>query len=257
MGAILAIAANTIREARRHKVFYSILFFALAIILCSFLFGGLTIHFIDRILRNVGAGAIGLFGVLLAIFLGVGMVSREVDRKTVYTVVTKPIHRSQFILGKFVGLMGILGISLGVMVLCLLGVLAVFSLEPVPVGTLLWHFVLTQVMLGILVSFAILLSTFTSSALAAFSTVGIYVVGVLSSDLHFFGQRSESGLVQALARGLYYGLPNLQRFNVTHQVTYLLDVDPATASLSILYGLAYCVAFLGLAMAVFGRRDFK
>jgi ABC-type transport system involved in multi-copper enzyme maturation permease subunit len=257
MRRMLAIAGNTIREARRHKVFYSIFFFALVIILNSFLFSGLTIHFFDRILRNVGTGAIGFFGILLAIFLGVGMVSREVDRKTVYTVVTKPIRRAEFILGKFLGLMGVLAVSLGVMLVCFIGVLLVFSKEPVPFGSLMWHFVLVQVQLAIVVGFAILMSTFSSSVMAAFSTVALYLIGLLSSDLHFFGQRSESALVQGLSTGLYYGLPNLARFNVSHQVTYGLPIDAGTAGLSILYGLLYAGAFLTMSVVIFNRRDFK
>jgi ABC-type transport system involved in multi-copper enzyme maturation permease subunit len=253
----LAIAGNTIREARRHKIFYSIFFFALIIILNSFLFTHLTIATYDRILRDVGTTAIDFFGVLLAIFLGVGMVSREVDRRTVYTVVTKPIRRADFIIGKYLGLSGVLLVTLGLMFVCFLGVVAMISQEQVNLGTLLWYFGLRLVELSILVSFAILMSTFTTSALSAFFTVGFFIIGRLSSDLHFFGSRSDSAVVRVISEGLYYALPNLERFNVSRQITYNEVVDAGTSLLSVGYGLLYTAAFLIFAMVVFERRDFR
>ena len=256
MGAILAIAANTIREGRRQKVFYAILFFAIAMILLGVAFSGMSAEDFDRILRNVGAGAISFFGVLLAIFLGVGMVSREVDRRTVYTVVTKPVPRSAFIVGKFLGLMGILAVTLGIMFLCHIAVLGIFG-DAITFGPLAWHLVLTLVKLGVVVAFAILLSTFTTSALAAFCTVGLYLIGAASSSLYYFGQRSDMALARTLSSAIYYGLPNFERFNVTHAVTYAYSIDGAVIGLALLHGVLFCGAFLVLAALVFERRDLK
>lgn len=253
-----AIASNTIREARRHRIFYSILFFALAIILNSFLFSHLTVATYDRILRDIGTAAIDLFGVLLAIFLGVGMVSREVDRRTVYTVVTKPIRRADFILGKFLGLTCVLALTLGLMFLCFLGVAAAMSTFAAPnYGTLVWYLVLRLVELTVLVAFAILMSTFSSSAIAAFATVGLYLIGHFTDDLYFFGSRAESALARAIARGIYWVLPNLSRFSVSEQIAYNTPVGAAWAGTSIMYGFLYVAAFLVVAVVVFERRDFK
>ena len=255
---VLAIAGNTMREARRHRIFYSILFFALLIILNSFLFTELTIATYDRILRDVGTSAIDFFGVLLAIFLGVGMVSREVDRRTVYTVVTKPIRRAHFILGKFVGLTGVLVVTLALMFACFVAVVVLTPGFDAPnYATLGWFLVLRVVELSILVAFAILMSTFTTSALAAFFTIGIYLIGHLSSDLYFFGSRSESAMVKWISSALYYVLPNLGRFNVSQHIAYNTPVAASFAGASILYGFLYVAVFLIAAVVVFERRDFK
>ena len=256
MQGVLSIAANTIREGRRQKVFYAILFFAIAMILFGVAVSGMSIEDFDRILHNVGSGAISLFGVLLAIFLGVGMVSREVDRKTVYTIVTKPIRRSSFILGKFLGLMGILAVVLVIMLACHLAVLYAFA-DSVALGPLVWHVVLTLMQLAVLVAFAILMSTFTTPALSAFCTVGIYLIGSAASTLYYFGMRSDLALGRWLTQAIYYGLPNLERFNVTHSVTYAIPVDPTLSALAVLYGALYCGAFLIAASVIFELRDLK
>ena len=257
MSPTLAIAGNTIKEATRNKVFYSIFFFALLIILNSFIFTELTIAVFDRIVRDAATGAIDFFGALLAIFLGIGLVSREVDRKTIYTVVTKPIRRSEFILGKFLGLAGVLVATLGAMYVSFLVVHYLFLVEDPPLQPLLWYFALTLMELGVVVAFAMLFSTFSSSLLSAFFTVGMYVIGHLSGDLYFFGQRSESAVARWVSAGLYYLLPNLSRFSVAEEVTYGRPVDSGAAALALLYGLLWIAAFLTGAVLVFERRDFK
>ena len=254
----LAIAANTFREARRHRVFYVIFFFALIVILNSVLFTNLAVASQDRILRDVGTAAIDFFGVLLAIFLGVGMVSREVDRRTVYTVVTKPIRRADFILGKFFGLNAVLGVTLGVMFVCFVAVLAVTpAFEPPNYATLTWHLVLRLVQLALLVSFAIFMSTFAATPMATFVTIGIFLIGHLSSDLKYWGQKSENPVVDALSTGIYYLFPNLGRFSISEQIAYNMPVDTARALTTILYGVLYTAVFLVAAVMVFNRRDFK
>ncbi len=258
MSAIWSIATNTMREARRNRIFYSIFFFALIVILNSFVFRHLTVGTQDRVLRDVGTTALDFFGVLLAIFLGIGMVSREVERRTIYTVVTKPIRRADFILGKFFGLNGILIVTLGVMFACLLVVLSVMPhFDPLNMATLTWYLVLRLVELAVLVAFAILLSTFSTPALSAFLTIGLYVVGHFTKDLKYFGGQSESPAVRAMADGLYYALPNLSRFSISEQIAYNLPVDSMHAALSVAYGLGYAAAFVTAAVLVFERRDFR
>ncbi len=257
MNPALSIASTTFREARRNKVFYSIFFFAVAFILSSFIFTNLTIAAFDRVLRDVGTGAIDFFGALLAIFLGIGLVSREVDRKTVYTVVTKPIRRWQFIVGKFLGLFLVLLVSLGVMFVSLLVVLYTASTVRPSLSPLLWYFVLALTQLSVVVAFAILMSTFTGSALSAFATVGLYLIGHFSPDLYYFGQKVHSAAVKWLTSAIYYVVPNLDRFSLAHQITYDQQVKTHAAALTILYGLLYTGAFLMAAVVAFERRDFK
>ena len=257
MNAALSIAGTTFREARRNKVFYSIFFFALVIILGSFIFTNLTIAAFDRVLRDVGTGVIDFFGALLAIFLGIGLVSREVDKRTVYTVVTKPIRRWEFIAGKFLGLLEVLFISLGVMFVSFLAVIFIFSRQSPALSPLLWYFALALTQLAVVVAFAILMSTFTSSALSAFATVGFYLIGHFSPDLYYFGQKSHSALTRLFTRIVYYVVPNLDRFNLAHQITYDQHVKVVAASMTLLYGLLYAAAFLLAAVVAFEHRDFK
>lgn len=257
MNASITIAGTTFREARRNKVFYAIFFFAVAFILSSFIFTNLTISAYDRVLRDIGTASIDFFGALLAIFLGIGLVSREVDRRTVYTVVTKPIPRWEFIVGKFLGLAGVLLVALGVMFVSFLVVMYTFGTSRPVLEPLLWYFVLAITQLSVVVAFAILMSTFTGSALAAFATVGLYLIGHFSPNLYYFGQKSHAAAVRLLTAAIYYVVPNLDRFSLAHQITYDQHVKVGAALLTLLYGVLYTAAFLVAAAVAFERRDFK
>ena len=255
MHAIWPIAFNTFREARRNRIFYSVLFFAVILILFSVLFTEVTFVAMDRILRDTGFAIINLFSAAIAIFLGVGMVNREIERKTIYTVISKPMPRWAFIVGKAVGLLLTLVATTGLMFLGFLATLWSYRspIEPVllqPLYTLFLE-------MSVLVAFSIFCSSWTSSGLSAFFSGGLFIIGHLARDIRHFGGLSHSEFVQRASALLYWALPDLERFNLKATVTYLVPVSTQGLLRLTAYGVLWCGVFLLAAVTLFQRRDFR
>ena len=171
----LTVAANTFRETVRERVLYNLVFFAILMTLAGLLLGQLSVRQDEKILKDIGLAAMDLFGTLIAVFIGTGLVSKEIERRSLYPLLAKPLSRGEFFLGKFAGLAFTLFVNLSVMLLALLLTLALTQQRP---GLGLLDAVY-PIFLGLLltVAFAMLFSTLTSSTLAAVLTVGVVVVG--------------------------------------------------------------------------------
>jgi ABC-type transport system involved in multi-copper enzyme maturation permease subunit len=251
---VLSIALNTFRENLRDKLLYNLLIFALLMIGSSLILMRLTLGEFHRLLLAIGLGSINFFGVLIAIFVGIGLVNKELDKKTIYTIISKPVARYQFLLGKYMGLGLTLLVNTAIMAV---GLLAVLYAQDVPIQMVLFK-ALGMVFLEFLVvtAVAMLFSTFSSATLSAIFTLAIYVIGHLTADLKLFGQKMDS-FGRNLLDGMYYLLPNLDRFNLKGHVTHQLDVPPADLLLIVAYGVTYIALLLTLASAIFQRRDFR
>lgn len=251
---ILSISLNSFRENLREKLLYNLLFFALLMIGSSILLSRITLGDYHRLILDLGLASINLFGVLIAIFVGIGLVSKEIDRKTIYTIVSKPIPRYAFLLGKYVGLVITLLANTAVMVM---GFLVVLHVMDVPVTGLFFQSIaLIFLELMVVTAVALLFSTFTSSTLSAIFTLAIYVIGHLSSDLKEFGKKLDE-ISQMIISVIYYLLPNLERFNLKGHVVHHLDFGAADMVLTVSYGLTYAAFLLVLASLIFQRRDFQ
>lgn len=251
---ILSIAMNTFRENLRDKLLYNLLFFALLMIGSSILLSRLTLGDYHRLILDLGLASINLFGVLIAIFVGIGLVSKEVDRKTIYTIVSKPIPRYAFLMGKYYGLVITLLANTAVMVI---GLLIVLYVMDVPITSLLFKsLALIFLELMVITAVAILFSTFTSATLSAIFTLAVYVIGHLSGDLKEFAKKLDD-VSQMVVNAIYYMLPNLERFNLKGHVIHHLDFGPTDMALTLAYGLTYAAFLLLLASVIFQRRDFQ
>jgi ABC-type transport system involved in multi-copper enzyme maturation permease subunit len=255
MSGAWVVARMTFLEARRNRIAWSLLFFSLFLVLTSFLFQEVTIASFDRVVRDVGMAAISVFGVLLAIFFGINVVTREIERRSAYFVLAKPIARWEYLLGKLAGVWLTLAGCLALM-------LAAFLIEAVayrgPITAVVFQaFWLLLMEILLLASFAILASTFTSSLMAAFMSIALFVSGHLTTDLYVLSEKSQSPLRRAIGTGIYYVLPNLERLNLKGEVSLLKEVPAERVVFSTLYGLLYAAAFLLLAVALFRRRDLK
>ncbi len=251
---VLSIALNTFRENLRDKLLYNLLIFALLMIGSSLLLMRLTLGEFHRLLLDIGLGSVNIFSVLIAIFVGIGLVSKEIDKKTIYTIVSKPVARFEFLLGKFLGLTITLFVNMLIMTAALLVVLMAQS---VPIEAVLFKaigLILLECM--VVTAVALLCSTFTSATLSAIFTLAIYVIGHLTADLKTFGQKME-GFGRSVLEGMYYLLPNLERFNLKGHVTHQLDVPLNELALIVAYGMAYTAFLLLLASVIFQRRDFR
>lgn len=251
---VVSIAFNTFRENLRDKLLYNLLVFALLMIGSSVILSRLTLGEFHRLILDLGLGSINFFGVLIAIFVGIGLVNKEIDKKTIYTIVSKPVARYQFLLGKYVGLILTLFVNTAVMTV---GLLAVLAFQEVPLHLILFKS-LGAIFLEFMVitAIALLFSTFTSATLSAIFTLALFVIGHLTADLKMFGQKMD-GLSRGILDGIYYLLPNLERFNLKGHVTHQIDVPANDLVLIAAYGLAYTTFLLLLASVIFQRRDFR
>ena len=251
-----AVIANTFREAIRDKVLYNLVFFALLVMGVSVVLGKMTLGERLKIIQDVSLAGMSVFGLLIAIFVGIGLVHKEIQRRTVYILLAKPISRRRFVVGKYLGLMLVIGLNMAVMTLALLALLALFSPTGVPWGSLV-AVLLILVELMVVTAVAVLFSTFSTPTLSAMLTLGVWVIGRFSSDLVRLAARSENPALRVLVRLAHALLPNLEKFDVKHLVVYGMGIEPAYVAGAILYGLLYIGMLLLLACAIFERRDFK
>jgi ABC-type transport system involved in multi-copper enzyme maturation permease subunit len=268
MKALGWIALNGFRESVRDKVMYSLVAFAILLMGTSYILGQLTAGQDLKIMKDLGLSSIAIFGLFMAVFIGIGLVSKEVERRSVYALLAKPIRRADLVLGKYIGLVLTLTVNVAVMTVALYAVLAYVgwgesdlakqareapALDP----AILKAVALTLVQLMVVTATALFFSTFSTPILSAALTLGVYVAGYFSADLRNFDQVVDSRAVQVFARGLYYLLPNLASFDVTAQVVHGLPVGARYMGVTIAYGFVYIAALLVLSTTIFSRRDFK
>ena len=260
MRRIWAITRNTFREAVRNKILYSLLFFAVLIILSAVGVGRLSLHEELRMTRDIGLFGIDLFGVIIAIFVGVNLLYKELDLKTVYTILPKPIHRWEFVLGKWLGMLMTLGVQVAVMGLVLAGTLAVQgSAFDAPLFKALW---LLYVNVVVVTSVAVLFSSFSSPFLSGFFALGIFVVGRNVPDIQLVVDQLE-GPPRLILGGALKVLPSMHLFYPSGAIVgaevvsvHGTFVGAPYLLWTTLYGVTYSLAVLLLAMLIFRRRDF-
>jgi ABC-type transport system involved in multi-copper enzyme maturation permease subunit len=252
---IWTIAVNTVRESVRNKILYALLFFAILMIGSGVIVQSLSYVENARILQDVGLGAIRLFGVAIAIFVGINLIHKEVDRRTVYTILSKPLSRAEFLLGKYAGLTLTIWMQAAIMAVAFVAVSAAMA---APLG---WHhlafLLLVCVELALVVAIATLFSAFTTPVLAAFFTTGAWIVGQLTRELRDIGAKGESVPVENVTWLLHRILPDLQSFNLSLEAAHMLPVSAWDVILPLLYGAGYIALLLLAAVALFERRDFR
>jgi len=251
---IRAIAFNTFREAIRDRILYLILFFAVVCIGFSRLLALLTVGDRVKIIKDVGLASLSLFGALMAIMIGTGLVYKEIEKKTIYTLLSKPIHRFQFLLGKFFGLVLTLFIMLLLMSIIFLGLVFfhTFKVEWQLLIAILFIFL----ELCLITSVALLFSCFSTPILSSLFTLAFYLIGHTAWGLEILIQKIKSGFGKALAQALYHFLPDLENFNFKTEIVHNLPIPPKIFLYSILYGVFYTLFVLILALLIFRKRDF-
>jgi ABC-type transport system involved in multi-copper enzyme maturation permease subunit len=266
--AIRAIAISVFRESVRDKVFYNLLLFALLMVASSFLIGQLTAGQDVKIIKDLGLAATSMFGLFIAVFIGIGLVSKEVERRSIYSLLAKPIARYQLVIGKYCGLTLTLAANMAVMAVALYSVLAYMSWNASPGVRAVWDapaldpallkamaMIFAELML--VTALALFFSTFSSPMLSAALTVGLYVVGHFSADLRNFQQVVDSPGAVSFARALYWVLPNLAQFDVKSDVVHGVHVPLGYLAVTGAYAALYITMLLVVASLVFSRRDFK
>lgn len=254
-GSIWALAINTLRESVRNKVLYALLFFSVAMIASGVIVSSMSYVEGARILQDVGLAAIRLFGVAIAIFVGIHLIHKEVDRRTVFTILSKPISRGTFLVGKFAGLTLTVWLQTAIMGAAF-GLVSLAAGAPLGVPHLAF-LVLVAAELALVIAVATFFSSFTTPILAAFFTAGTWAVGQLTRELRDIGASSESVSLEWLTWIAHRVLPDLEGFDLSIQAAHLLPVAASDVLLPLLYGAGYITVVMAGAVGVFERRDFR
>ena len=252
------VAVNTFREAVRDRVLYNLIFFALLMIAASILVGEISIGINRMVIVNLGLSAISLIGLVMAIFIGVGLVSKEIEKRTLYSLLARPIHRWEFLAGKFGGLLLTLVVNTTFMTLGL-GAALYYVGHPFVRGDaailVAVYFILLELALVTVV--AMLFSCYSSPMLATLFTIGVYVTGVFAKDIRGVGDLSGSKFVEFVTRVIYYIVPNFHNFNAIAAAAHGDTIGFGLIWQNTVYTLIYVLIVLLAATAVFSGRDLK
>ena len=258
MGRIAAIAGNAFREAVRDRVLYNLVLFVLLLIGAAIFIGELSGGQERKIIVDLGLSAMLLFGVFIAIFVGVGLVYKEIERRTIYAIFSKPVSRGEFIVGKYLGLCLTLLVNVLLMGAGVSLALVCVSRGWEPLALSIWPAILLIYFeLAILTGVALLFSSFSSPALSALLTFFVFVIGHFSSDLKALGTSLGSTAARIFFGMIYYLLPNLANYSFITPAAH--GQTPPKASLigAVLYALVYVTVILATTTLVFSRRNFK
>jgi ABC-type transport system involved in multi-copper enzyme maturation permease subunit len=254
MNAIRTIALNTFKEAVRDRVLYLLLFFAGTSILLSRVLALLTVGDRVKIIKDVGLASIAFFGALMAILIGTGLVAKEIEKRTIFTLISKPIRRHEFLLGKFAGLVLVLLLLTGLMSLVLL--VLVFAHTLTIDLKLLAAVVFLFFELVLLTAVAILFSCFTTPILSSLYSLGFYLIGHFSWSLEMITRKMRPGPARSAVRLLHLLLPDLEALNYKTEVVHGMSIPAAAWLTGPAYALTYTAVVLAAAVLVFRRRDF-
>ncbi|HSX42448.1 MAG TPA: ABC transporter permease subunit [Candidatus Saccharimonadales bacterium] len=253
MKKIWAVAKNTFKETVRDKLLYALLGFAVLVIAGSLLAGSVSLGQDQRVIEDFSLTAMLVFLLIITLFIGTQLVRREVERKTIYLSLTKPISRDQFYLGKFVGLCLTSAVSAVVMgtIFLIVLYLKTKSFEWVA----LWAIGALILEIWLLTAVSLLFSSFAAPIASAIYTFGLVLVGHSSLTIWSIAQKS-GGFLKGTLEAVYYVFPNLEKFNLRNEVVYHLHPNPTQTVAIILYFVGYTVAVLLLGMSVFRRHEF-
>jgi Cu-processing system permease protein len=253
-----AIALNTFRESVRDRVLYNLILFVLLLVGSSVFVSELSIDQESKFTASLGLSAMLVFGALIAIFIGVGLVYKEIDKRTIYNLLSKPVQRHEFIIGKYLGLSMTLLVNSVVMV-----VATELALLYVNSGFVRLHLsalaasYLIYLELALLVAVALMFSSFTTPLLSALFSFAIYVIGHFSSDLLQAASLSSSAVVKVVLTVLYYLLPNLSNFSYISEASHGRIAPLGMAVSATVYAVVYISILISASVLIFQRRNFK
>jgi ABC-type transport system involved in multi-copper enzyme maturation permease subunit len=253
---LTAITLNTFREAVRDRVLYNLILFVLLLVASAPLFGQISIGMERLILVNVGLSSISLFGVIIAIFIGIGLVSKEIEKKTLYTILSRPVRRWEFILGKYLGLVMTLVVNTALMTVGFYIALMFTNGLHKTDALLLLAIYFTVLQFLIVTALTVLFSTFSSPIFSAIFAFALFVIGTFAEDLKNFAAISK-GAAKLLATAAAYVMPNFASLNIIAQTAHDQGVGGRLILFNTLYALLYSASAVAAAVLIFERRNLK
>lgn len=252
------VALNTFREAVRDRVLYNLVFFALLMMLAAVVVGQISIGIEVSVIVSLGLSAISVIGLLISVFIGVALVSKEMEKRTLYALLAKPVRRWEFLLGKFGGLVLTLAVNTAAMAagLFLVMLCVKHSLQREDAVVLVAVYFI-WLKLALMVALALLFSCFTTPLLAILFAAGLYIVGLYVQELRNLPVDVMSPAMAAFTKWLSYLLPNFENFNVMAMAAHGRVVPGTLILQNTLYAVIYCAIVLTGAAAVFSRKNLK
>jgi hypothetical protein len=262
------VALAVFRESVRDRVPLAIVGFGVLLVLGSYLISQMTAGQDVKIIKDLGLAAVSMLGLLIAVIIGIGLVAKEVEKRSIYSLLSRPVTREQLILGKYLGLVMTLAVNIGAMVAAFYLVLLYQQMTWPAAQQAVWPAPATdpRLLIAVLLIFAELMlvtavalffSTFAGPMTAILLTVALWVAGHFNADLRHFEDVVDSPVAGAIARAAYYALPNLAPFDVKAEVVHGVPVAASHVALTLAYAAVYITMLLTAAMAVFRRKDFK
>jgi ABC-type transport system involved in multi-copper enzyme maturation permease subunit len=252
-----SISLNTFREAVRDRVLYNLVLFVLLLLASAPLFGQISIGLEKLILINVGLSAISLFGVIIAILIGIGLVYKEIEKKTLYTILSRPVRRWEFIVGKYLGLVLTLVVNAVFMTAGFYAALLIFGhgLTKGDAALLVAiYFIVLQLLM--ITAMTLLFSSFSTPIFSAVFAFAFFVIGTMSDDLRGFAAAAK-GATKWLVTAAAYLVPDLSSLNVISQVAHENPIGGKLVVFNTIYAVLYSAAALAAAILIFERRDLK
>jgi ABC-type transport system involved in multi-copper enzyme maturation permease subunit len=263
---VYLIAVNSFREAVRDKILYVVLLTGVGLAAFSVLLGEWSVFDREFVVKTTTISIVSLSGFFIALFAGVGQVQREIQKKTIHTILAKPVSRAAFLLGKYMGLLALILMHVSLLSLTLLFVL--WSIGAAITAPVIQACYLVFWELAIMLAFAILFSTYSSALISSIFSFGIYLIGHLSNkilqEVYFVYRMSEDGsflrahgeLIHSAAKGILYIFPNLFKFNASTHAAHDIVLEPAYIAWNSFYALGYSGIVLCLAVLLFRNKDF-
>jgi ABC-type transport system involved in multi-copper enzyme maturation permease subunit len=258
MKRIGIVAVNTFREAVRDRVLYNLVFFALVMMAAAILVGQISVDIEEVVIVSLGLSAISIIGLLIAVFIGVGLVSKEIDKRTLYALLAKPLRRWEFLTGKFAGLVLTLTVNTAAMAAALLLAMSYVKHGLHRADTVVLvavYFILLK--LALVVALAMLFSCFTTPLLAILFTAGLYVAGLFVREMRGLQADVASPAVATMLRWISYLLPNFENFDVMGAAAHGRAIPGVLVAQNTLYAVIYCAMVLAVAAVIFSQRNLK
>ncbi len=252
---VFTIAKNSFQEVIRDRILYFICFFSLLLILAQRILPDISGGTHEKIILDFGLGAITILSVVVAIFIGTEMINKEIEKRTLLMLIPKPISRAEIIVGKHLGLCSVLAVTIAMMMAIYLGVMSISGIA-YPAHALMISAIYLLIELALIVAISLVFGVFTSSILATLLSFGVYLMGHFTHDLVELGKLSENPSIERLTTGLYLILPDLSRLDLKNDAVYGLLPTNSELFSHALYGTAYTVMLLSIAIVVFARKEF-
>lgn len=255
VGRVWVIARNVFQEIFRERILYVTAVFAIGYALAVMVLSEVSAGNQAKISLDVGMGAIDLVGLIIVAFVGSSLINKEIEKRTVLVMLAKPISRGEFIIGKHLGLAGVLTVLVALMTLVFF-VINSFNGFEYPLGALSLASLFVALELCLLAAAAVLLGVMTSSLIATLLTIALYFMGHFSQNLVALSQTMESNAIRNLMQSIYLILPDLSRLNLKNDAVYGILQEPSALAINAIYGIIYTVLLLAIATWLFARRNF-